>query len=311
MNEIKRKVNLVGANTLTVSLPNEFTSLAKIKKGDELSILYSNNQIKYFKDNSINKKIEIEIDKNHSYHCITRILSILYRTGYDSIKINFKNSYIIDPKNKNKIEIDETIFQIISRHFIGIEIMSNTKNQISLKCFLESKKENLELLETRIFNLFSETINELISSINEKNEKFFETYYQRHDNITRLLNYMIRLSQTFEKNENKKLLNYSYYIDLDFLLDKYRHICDLLKNNNYGKETLKLVKIILNYFIELYHSSLNFLIKPELLSKRYEILKKINSKKNSSEENFLLLECKSFLDKNTRFIEYSYSKFIL
>jgi len=93
---MKRKVNLVGVNTLTVSLPNKFVEVNNIQKGEELEATVKNNSIIYSKDSLKleEKEIELNLDK-FTFFSLERYLTTIYRSGYKKVTLIHSNQEII------------------------------------------------------------------------------------------------------------------------------------------------------------------------------------------------------------------------
>src|SRR3989338_4074636 len=92
---MKRKVAKIGSSTLMISLPNKWARQHSIKKGDEIEIEEQGKRlvISLDKELELDKK-EIEIKEVGSI--IGRILVALYKSGYDEIKIKYKDPRIIE-----------------------------------------------------------------------------------------------------------------------------------------------------------------------------------------------------------------------
>ena len=102
---MKRKVNKVGQNTLTVSLPNKWIKENKIEKGDELDVNVEADVISFSKSEREKgeKEVRINID-NYSYLSLARYIYLLYRTDYDKIILTYSKPEIYDPKKERSTD---------------------------------------------------------------------------------------------------------------------------------------------------------------------------------------------------------------
>ena len=120
---MQRKVNLVGQNTLTVSLPNEWVKKNHVQKGDEIEYLVDNEKIIFSKNKISKEKKEITLNiTDFPYGSIARNIYLLYRLNYSKIKLIFDKNEIYHPKHKKKVDLKTTI-QKITYRLIGAEII--------------------------------------------------------------------------------------------------------------------------------------------------------------------------------------------
>src|SRR3989338_11215308 len=86
---MKRKINKVGQDTLTVSLPKDWAERNHLKKGDEVEVNARDDILTIFGKGKNEKTIELEVP--NSLEIIHRFLKINYINGVDEIRMKFKD----------------------------------------------------------------------------------------------------------------------------------------------------------------------------------------------------------------------------
>jgi len=171
---MKRKLVKQGAATMMISLPSKWIKENKLGKGDEVDMLEENNSLKISLDKKKNK-LEMSVSPNTEVESSLRvILTNVYRTGYDSIKIKFSN--------KRELDIIE---DVVSKNLLGFEVISKSNNLCVIENITEPSADQFE----NIFNKLLLNIDELFSLlIDYKKGSDFETterQVQRFDNFCR------------------------------------------------------------------------------------------------------------------------------
>ena len=220
---MKRKVNLVGQNTLTISLPSKWVKNYGIKKGDEIEILEDKNMLK-ISPSAISegkKEIEIKLPKMY-FESIEWLIRVLYIQGYDSIKLNFDFDAVYHERLKKNLSVLDLISYELKR-LMGLEIVHSGKNFCLLKCLSKETIDEFDISLKRSFIILNDTIKEVGKAL-ETGRKGLARYGQDvHDQITRLVVYNLRtLNKVGYKDHKTTLL-------LHHLLWKIDDIADLIK----------------------------------------------------------------------------------
>ncbi|RJQ15564.1 AbrB/MazE/SpoVT family DNA-binding domain-containing protein [Candidatus Woesearchaeota archaeon] len=304
---MKRKVNLVGQNTLTVSLPSAWAKKHNIKQGDELDVEEEGMQLRVSKEKTEKKrkKVTLNIDGLNKI-TINRYLWEFYRQGVEEITLVFSNELIPDYKREETINVHTRIKRVIER-FIGVEIVSQKKNCIVLQTLiLQEDYEKSDIILQRIYYLLKDYLDEFIASMDTFKE-FHEKSYDLHDNITKFCYYYLRLLQYANLEEDKKMRLFSLFMVLDKILDKLRHTAEqvvLLKRKEHIK---KILKELFTFFLEQFDVILKKQYSKEqlnaLVKKRYALMHKVNREKFTLEEFKVIAECKILLDTINDFSE--------
>ena len=137
---MKRKLVRQGKTTLMVSLPNNWVKRNNLQKGAEVSLNEDNNNILISTEQKkIRRKTVITLTSDTEPSVRTAIINA-YRSGYDIIRINFKN------KNQH-ILID----QIINSYAIGLEMTKIDKLYCILESITEPEQQRFDVVFRRIF----------------------------------------------------------------------------------------------------------------------------------------------------------------
>ncbi|MHA1211205.1 MAG: PhoU domain-containing protein [Candidatus Heimdallarchaeota archaeon] len=125
---IKRRVQLTGRSTYTLSLPREWIDRLNVKQGDELSILeQSDGNLLVSKGtlaNSREKEVIIDIDKIEDISLIEKMIISKYLGGYSKVIVSSKKEI----PHKVRKAITSTVGNLI-----GSEIISESFNEVEIQ----------------------------------------------------------------------------------------------------------------------------------------------------------------------------------
>jgi phosphate uptake regulator len=155
---VKRKVNLVGQNTLTISLPNRWAEINNIQKGDELEILELDKELRV-SVTSIRAEREISFNIEEYSQLMNRNTYGPYLRGYDSITYKYS-----DPAVYTKLLAS-------TKKMVGFEIVEQTKQKCRLEEVSGGMEQNFSKLMIRllfILKSYLEVVHEYIQ--NPKND---------------------------------------------------------------------------------------------------------------------------------------------
>ncbi|MCA9459411.1 MAG: hypothetical protein KC550_02570, partial [Nanoarchaeota archaeon] len=204
----------------------------------------------------------------------------------------------------SKSNINIIIRKILNR-FIGAEIISQTSNKTEIECFLHDDEQKLEKIEKRIFFLIKETISELLINIENKTfSNFNENVYEYHDNITKFINYYLRMLDSSNKSESEKKIAYTFYETIDIIIDKIRHISEKINKHGSSKNINIYIEKMFNLLFDMFTSLHKEKLSKELISKRYELVKKFENEKFESKDIYILSDIKIIFDIINKFSQY-------
>lgn len=233
---MRRKVALIGPSTLMVSLPSKWVMQNKIKKGDELDIYEEGSRL-IINCGKVDgsKKISIDLNKNPSL--IRRYLMDAYRSGFDEIRIEYKNPDDIEVIQKTSNEI-----------LTAFEIIEQGKNHCLLKSITKDSFDEFQNLLSRLFlvtSLMAKNVHDALK--NSDNQLLKEALVLEVTN-NRIALYCERLLSK-KGFENYAATNFTFTIiyTLEKIADELKYISEYAgsKKLKIASETIKsLSKII-------------------------------------------------------------------
>ena len=193
-----RKVNRVGRDTLTVSLPRSWTRCYGLKKGDELSIEQSGASLSITKGVCNNKaSLNLDVSSLDRTGLVFTIRNY-YREGIDEFKVNFSNSDVCHYRINSALPTFSVISQEVSR-LIGLEITDKTESSCVLTVLNEGNNDDFEIFMRKTFHLISYSLEELA-----KGKEGIEEVRRNHDILTSYVSFCLRLlrKKTLLKENN-------------------------------------------------------------------------------------------------------------
>ena len=300
---MKRKVNRVGVNTLTVSLPSKWVKKLKISPGDELFCQEDRSRIIISKTGIMKDKKDISLRIDHfNKYVLSRYLTVLYRMGYSKITLVYSKATLRDLKSRKDVNIKKLIKKLCDR-FIGMDITSQTSTKTDITCFLSSNKEHLRTIEKRIFFLLKETIDELLKTAKKDHKTFHESVYDHHDNIVKYINYYLRMVELSDMNEYEKHHLTTLYQVVDMIVDKIRHLSEKIDKYGCTVRVEKYIQTLFNFFFEALEGLHRTKLPDDYVTKRYKIVQSLQNEKFSLAEYQVIAEIIILLDLNNYFYE--------
>jgi phosphate uptake regulator len=295
---MQRKLIRHGPSSLVTSLPSKWIKENNLKKGDiiELSEQKNNIVLKPTLSKEKKKSINIEID-NLDRSTFLKYLIAAYIKGYHEIIISFKEGNIIDYKINKKVPVSKVV-RIYLPRFIGMEIVSQNRKDIILKEVSRSTDEDFKVIFRRIIYLMNAFSREIKSSLSLKNKLSSEEAYERHDNIVKLIYYILRILNKKNFLSDDEKADFYYAINLfDEITDYLRYCVNDL--NNIPKITPTsniIIKDILTLFEGVNNNFFAFDLEEikKFTKKRFVIKKKIMNLKG--QDAILITRFSTILD---------------
>lgn len=293
---MKRKVNKVGQNTLTVSLPTKWAKENSINPGDELNYQIEGEQILFYINQLKTQKKSTTLNiSNFDRKLLVRYLESMYINGYNKIKLNYDNDIEDNYRSGKKESRRKRIKQLVNR-YIGMEIISQTPSSTEIHCFLHDKEDDLEKIELRIINLIKDVLNEITFNLDKGNYDFLEQVYDQHDNISRFISYYLRVLSNSDKNIAQKQQLYSLYINVDRIVDNLTRFADIVSHTRITKKSKNLSYEFFEFLRKELYCLQKKKITTETIKLRYEIERKIEKGKLTENEVKLLMPILPILD---------------
>ncbi|MFO8016567.1 MAG: AbrB/MazE/SpoVT family DNA-binding domain-containing protein [Candidatus Woesearchaeota archaeon] len=306
---MKRKVVKQGPATYMVSLPSKWVKKQGIERGDEVEVEEDANTLKLLKNKNHQPRKRVILDiKNFNKIILDRHFAEFYRQGIDEIELRFDNPRFSDYKYGTDIDIAKHVKKLIER-FIGLEIVSNTKNRIVIQSFMTNEKsEKIEIVQKRMFYLIKEFMEELVKAMDLDFKVFHEKTYDYHDNIVKFVYYYLRLLRLSDMPDDKKDRLLSLMMVVDKVIDKVRHTSERVREMKWITPKIKeYVNMNFQFFIDQFDMILKEKYSSsdmhEIVKRRYKIINMIKEDSFNDEEIRVIGECKLITDTTNDFLE--------
>lgn len=220
---MRRKVIQIADSTQLVSLPRKWAVEHGVKKGDEVEVKEEGNRIIISTEKGLDLgSIEVDItdlDRTSIIYCIQS----LYRLGYDEIKVIYNRTVIEDVRVGQKVNVLSIIHYITNR-LLGFEIMQQKGNSCVIRDIQEIKEKDFDQILRRVFLLWADTFHDFLEGIKNNNRGLIESIEQRHDSITKLISYCLRiLNKKGYHQDNKTFVLYHLIANIDKVIDVIKH----------------------------------------------------------------------------------------
>jgi len=233
---MKRKIIKQGHNTLTITLPSQWTKKHGLEAGDEIDLTDKENGIFISTEKIQNgKKISINVE-GMSIPTIWKYFMAVYREGYDEVLVRFKENseldnpykfltmHRLDPGYKSKQKIQEALQGFVDR-FIGYEIVEQGKDFILIKEMGQLTGKEFDNSLRRVFLLIDQMAEETLEAIKKNNPKVLSHMHNIDINLDKFHDYCVRILNKIGYKESRKtpILFSTLYL-LELLGDEFKNI---------------------------------------------------------------------------------------
>lgn len=269
---MKRKVIQMAGKTMVVSLPSSWVKKYGIKKGEEVDLTESGNQIIINQKKPVHME-EIEIDLSGHKSFVKRNLNVLYKEGYNQIKILYDSPKII-----------EDIQKTIDTSLLGFEILVQTDKSCVIKSIANPEDSEFDSILRRLFLITLAMGKESFEAVSKNNLSELARIIEKETANNRLANYCQRfLNKRGYENFKKTTNMYSVVRLLEQIADEYRDLCVYLSKNriSLSKSTLSLYDKT-NSFFELVYNLFYKMDRKKLVEEKESRFAMIKEFQNSA-----------------------------
>jgi len=258
---MRRKLVKQGQNALTVTLPRKWTKASNLKAGDEVDITLIDNNLLLSTEARLEKK-ETELKITTESEQYIRInLNVLYRLGYDKIKVFFET------KKQKKI-----VNTIVEKILLGFEITDERDNYVVIENVTEPSEEKQEVLLKRMFLITKESFALINNDLKQGKFDGLSVIAQLTKKLDKYNNFCRR--NISKKRFTEKRISYYWelYIKLILIQHSLLHLYEALDKDRH----LKISKSTFDLFGSLQECQ-NKLYEG-FFKKNMHILQKVNEK---------------------------------
>ncbi|MBI2548309.1 hypothetical protein HYW21_03080 [Candidatus Woesearchaeota archaeon] len=254
---MKRKVIQQGNNTLTITLPKQWTQQCGITTKTEVDVEERGNTLlisSFAENRKTAQQITIDIT-GLDYSSVRHELRSSYKVGADEITVLFKNPLCENFEMGTTVKTIDAIKREVGM-LVGFEIVEERKDHAIIKDISESSLKDFDDILRRIFLLIRDYIAQVMEAVEKMDTSLLATMEEKHDGLTKFTNFCLRiLYRAGYKDYRKTIFLYHIITGLDEIVDVYRlaarHLLTF-KQETLDKKTKLLMKDIQKAFEE-YH----------------------------------------------------------
>jgi phosphate uptake regulator len=263
---MERKIVQHGSSSLTITLPHQWVSTYKLKKGDELTVEVTGNTllISTTHETATEKK---EIDTAHFGTFTKNHLSHLYQLGYDHIEIRSDDN---TTQNMIKQRLPDCV---------GYMIVDQSPNRIVIKSIATTIESEFDTLLRKAFQVTNDMAKELLDTMEKQDTGRISSIRAMESLNNRFTDICLRiLNKRGYKNQQRVKQMYEIVKNVERIADEFKYICDELSLRRPTKETIKLYKEVMNYYLLFYELFYHYDKKLEikLFMKREPLIKQVH-----------------------------------
>ncbi|HUV03052.1 MAG TPA: phosphate uptake regulator PhoU [Desulfobacteria bacterium] len=189
MKEEKRKIQLTGGSTYTISLPIKWAREAGVKQGDELSLVQRADKSLVLtplkeKEEQI-KYAELVLSEKESFEGNFRYLIAHYLVGYDVVKLLSPGGFEAEARKRIKAEV--------RKRLIGMEVVGESSQEIVLKSFLKYEDFTLRDAIRSMYKIIVSMLEDAISALEKSDHNRAKDVIERDNEIDRF--YLLTVRQ--------------------------------------------------------------------------------------------------------------------
>ncbi|RZN63354.1 phosphate uptake regulator PhoU [Methanonatronarchaeum sp. AMET6-2] len=250
-----RKIYKSGGSTYVMSLPKKWIREFEIEEGDSVLLSKSETSINVYTEDggSASKNIKINTKQIPNPDGLLRTVIAAYLMGAETIVIELKE----DKKVMFKKKLEKAI-----NNLIGIELVEDVGDQITLEIFIDYKRMGATKVLNRIHNIMDSMLQDLEKGIEYNDREMIEDALMREAEVDRLyflvvreLNYATTFQAIHEEIEIKSPRDVlSYYAivksferasdHIEDICRVYLEIMDDIDQPKISKDTVELAKML-------------------------------------------------------------------
>jgi phosphate uptake regulator len=266
---MRRKIIKQGHNTMTLTLPKEWTKKLNLKAGDELDVQEIQNSLVINGSQKQEDRSTVIDITDFSVPMIWRFFQSAYREGYTEIRVIYDQTKIDQDgafdfyttqlayekmgEHKRSKPVIDMLYQVVSR-FVGIEIIEHGKGYCVIKEMGELSAKEFDVSLRRIFLIIEELFKYLLNKIEENKIGDINICKEIHTldrSVDRFIDYCCRINNrindsSFQKN---KPVMFSTLFLLELLGDEFKYVgTHIATTKKDMKKVLPFIQIVKEHF---------------------------------------------------------------
>jgi len=234
---MKRKIIKQGHNTLTITLPAEWTKRFNLEAGKEVDLTEKDNGIFISTEkNGKHKTAEFDIT-GMDIPTIWKYFMVVYREGYDEVRVKFNpkvqlenpykyfSQHRYDPryrKGRETMTPYEAMQSFVNR-FIDFEIVEPGKDYVVIREMGELTSKEFDNSLRRVFLLIQQMSEETLEAIKTNNSKPVAHMHDVDINLDKFQDYCIRImNRVGNKDQRKTSVLFATLYLLEMVGDEFK-----------------------------------------------------------------------------------------
>jgi phosphate uptake regulator len=188
MKEEKRKIQLTGGSTFTISLPIKWAREVGVRQGDELSLIQRGDNSLVLtplkeKEEQI-KCAELVLSEKESFEGNFRYLIAHYLVGYDIVRLLSPGGFEAEERKRIKEEV--------RKQLIGMEVVGESSKEIVLKSFLKYEDFTLQDAIRSMSKIILSMQEDALSALEKSDHNRAKDVIERDNEIDRFYLLIVR-----------------------------------------------------------------------------------------------------------------------
>lgn len=184
----RRKIQLTGGSTLTVSLPIKWAREVGVKQGDELSLIQCSDNALLMRPMKGKKEeiksAELVLSEKESTEGNFRYLIAHYLVGYDLIRLLYPGGFDVEKRKWIKEEV--------RKRLIGMEVVGESSKEMVLKSFLKYEDFTLHDAIQSMSKIILSMQEDAIAALDERDQNLAKGVIERDNEIDRFYLLIVR-----------------------------------------------------------------------------------------------------------------------
>lgn len=194
---MKRKIIRQGSKdhgSFTVTLPSEWTKKYGLKAGDEVDVDETGNMVCLYakKGPIVPKTVHIDARK-FTVTQLHRHIAEAYRSGAETIEVEYTNATLYHPRTQRKVNIKEEIENMVPDELMGMEIEKSTPNLFIIKQFSEALETEFETALHKIFYKLQDQADKAIAALGSMENEQLRSVWSYDRGVNKFCNFCMRI----------------------------------------------------------------------------------------------------------------------
>lgn len=216
----RRKINLVGPSTLTVSLPSKWTKRYNLKKGDEITVEEAGASLTITTQGEPQAQ-KTTLDVRHLAPLTRRAFDAIYKKGYDEVELTYEK-----PEELKDVE------SAINLEAKTFEIVSLAKGKCLVKSISEISDDEFDNILRRTFILLVEMSSGMLDAWKQEDFLTIEQLKQSEKTNNKFTHMLRRaLNKKGYKEYKNTTLLYTIIEELEKIADELKFLGEYLVSN--------------------------------------------------------------------------------